>query len=218
MREFLGQLTSGRRLGWGLVSVRLAIVAMALAVLGGCTNPITIKPLLEQPSAGRYNVIAIGVFYDSGGPFGYRSYPVDSDDKLYFYRRLVEALRGSKAFAEVLDPAPALIHTQAEWRQAAAVLPASALLLTAKLWRKETGGAGDLLPMFPARTYYGANVVLRDSKADDIVSFKLWWEVRGSRVRARRLDRAELDTVFRSLADETAAAIVRWSRGESLAR
>ena len=205
-------------------SVRLAIVAMALAVLGGCESGPTIEPHLVQPSAGRYNVVAIGGFCcaipngsvenglvlrrspSSGGaikPF-IRVYSLGFDGQRLFRRRLVEALRGSKAFAEVLDPAPAL-------------LPASALLLTAETWRQVTGGCNwaYMFDFRPCDTYYGANVELRDSKASPVVSFKIWWSDKIWRERSRDYRGS---SKLGALADEAAAAIVGWSRGESLTR
>ncbi len=191
-------------LGWGVRrSVRLAGVAMVLAVLGGCNGlPTTIiKPqpvsaaVLEQPSSGRYDVVAIGGITGSWA---------SSEDQLYFRRRLVEALRRSKEFAKVQDPAPE-------------PLPASVLHLTAGLSLKRVCREMINWKLSGCRrwTYTSdAKVELRDSKGDQVI----WFEVSSHRHRVSTVgsDENKDHSLFGSMADEAAAAIVRWSRGESL--
>ena len=158
-------------------------VAVALVVMGGCTGT-TVEPLYEQSPTEPYNVVAIGRFSD---PWGYQSGTNE------FRRGLVWDLRRSKAFAEVIDPAPI-------------PLPASALLLTAAMAEPKRGGLcqdhifGTVCPF-----YAGATVELRDSTGDLFTSFKL---------RVHGYGRA----VLSKLAGETSAAIVRWSQGEGLSR
>jgi hypothetical protein len=113
-----------------------------------------------------------------------------------FASRLLDALRGSKAFAEVevLEPE-------------SAPLPDSGLRVSSNVWEEETGGYDVVWGSFPVQQYVGATVELRDSKARQVAKFDIW-----------RFGRLSSSYEVGSLADEAAAAIVRWSRGEGLTR
>ncbi len=56
-----------------------------------------------MPSGGSRPLHQQQTFGDIGDPFGHRAYPVDSDDELYFRRRLVEALRETSKGIRSLD-------------------------------------------------------------------------------------------------------------------
>ena len=171
---------------------RIIFTVLALVVISGCAGTaVDFDISIERAPRGPYDVVAIGVYFGDRAPIrGFRTYPVDSEDKLHFRRRLVEALRESKAFTDVLDPSPAL-------------LPASALLLAADI-RMTRGGWHTYSTLFGGGGNYwegrhvGAQVVLRDSKGTHLAVFEI------------------SDGEFGRLADEAAAAIVRWSQGEGL--
>ncbi len=166
---------------------RILFTVLALVVISGCAGTaVDFDISIERAPRGPYDVVAIGVYFGDRAPIrGFRTYPVDSEDKLHFRRRLVEALRESKAFTDVLDPSPAL-------------LPASALLLAADIRMTRGGWQSTLFGGNWEGRHVGAQVVLRDSKGTHLAVFEI------------------SDGEFDRLADEAAAAIVRWSQGEGL--
>ena len=137
---------------------RLAIAALALVVLVGCSG-ITMEVLGERVVSPGTGSVAIAIYEvgDAGGYF--RMYPVGSKNKRDFRRRLIEGLRRSKAFTEILDPPPAL-------------LPGPALVVSVKIGVKLTGG----LFTRQSRDEY-AIVELRDSKEVVLAKFEIWGEV-----------------------------------------
>ena len=157
---------------------RIAL-AVALVVMGGCAG-MTIVPLYVSPPTGLYNVV------------GVRS------NNVGFQSRLLDALRGSKAFAEVevLEPE-------------SAPLPDSGLRVSSYVWEVETGGGYDFVlgGRETVRRYVNVTVELRDSKARRVAKFRIW-----------RFGSLASSYEVGSLADETAAAIVRWSQGRGLSR
>ena len=101
---------SGRRAGVRWLNVGEArtmkriVFAVALVVLGGCAGT-TIDVSIERAPRGPYDGVAVDhtnhIEFDPGGR---RNFVGSSKDWLEFRRRLVEALRASDAFAELLDP------------------------------------------------------------------------------------------------------------------
>lgn len=156
----------------------LAIAVVALAVLVGCSSP-TVKVISAGgpwPPAGSY---AIAVEAKNA---------ISSEEKRYFRRRLVESLKRSKAFSEILEPQPA-------------VLPASALLVhfDIRFFTIRTGlfGQGK-----GARQAF-ADVRLEDSARTFLLAhFKV----------------GAPGASLRSLANETVSTIEKLARGESLTR
>ena len=185
-------------------SGRLAIAAMVLAVLVGCsgnTTEVFFREHVVSPGVGSV-AIAIYEVGDAGGDYlrvdsPPALLPASEKIKRDFRRRLVEGLRRSKAFTEILDPPPAL-------------LPAPALVVSAKIAVKYTSGFlnyQNMRGIFPSvvreRHINYAVVELRDSKEVVLAKFEIWGE-------------GEIVFEWCSLAKKIARAIARWSRGEGL--
>ena len=171
---------------------RIAL-AVALVVMGGCTG-MTFEPLNEQPPIGLYNVVGVR------SPIGRRAMA-----NIGFQSRLLDALRGSKAFAEVevLEPG-------------SAPLLDSGLRVSSSLWEKKTRGGWNYFSGYTqGRHYVGATVLLWDSKARHVATFSTRHV---ATFTIRRYGGLSSSYEVGSLADEAAAAIVRWSRGEGLSR
>src|SRR5581483_6326074 len=75
-------------------SLRVVVLALLLTLAGGCAST-TFKVKSEQPAARHYQAIAIP--------------HVDGKFAEGFRNGLVERIRASRSFAQVLDPAPKIL-------------------------------------------------------------------------------------------------------------
>lgn len=160
----------------------------------GCSS---IDPSAEQPPSAPVREIAVGGF-DSSDPDRQRI-------ARHFRRELALRLRESEAFEAVLIPPPSR-------------LPADAVLVTGRVIDVSDGSDAlrFLIGYGVGSSRVRARIELRDASGQMLARFDDSARAQDSPMSMSSSDAGDVDEVAATMADGTADAIVRWSRGEGL--
>jgi hypothetical protein len=172
-----------------------ATFLIMLTCMGGSCS--SIDPSAEQPPAGPVREIAVGGF-DSSDPDRQRI-------ARHFRRELAARLRDSEAFEAVLLPPPPR-------------LPADAVLVTGRM--TDVSDGSDALRFLIGgglgASSVNARIELQDAAGQTLAVFEDSRHAAQSSLSMTPWAGTDADEVAAAMADGTAEAIIRWSKGEGL--
>jgi len=163
---------------WIGQAILVAIFVSVLAVVSGCSTT-AITPISSHPPTAHYQAIAIGEI--EATPY-----------TAAFRRSVVQRLKESNAFVQILDPSPK-------------PLPGSTVELTGKLGY-DIGGSVIGYCCLPA--YAAGHFYLKDEKGTVFGEF-----IARRDTNYGLYNDAKMTGLFRGLGDAVADAVARWVRG-----
>ena len=182
------------------ISVLCFAVAM-LTVLSACTAT-TVTPEFVQPTETKVERVAIG--------------EITVENELWelyvphFRRSLAFKLRESQAFLEVVD-----VVEMAE--DDVPALTADAVLISGRLTEIDKGNAAArwIIGFGAGRAKARGSFQISDAEGDTMVSFQTWKAYSGG-AGIGGAGFVDMGDLVQQLGEETAASIIRWTRGEAL--
>lgn len=171
------------------------IIMVGSIILSACTTTTITPEITERPSQ-RVDTIAVGNLEAADTLW---------EDKIpYFRRALVERLRESKAFRQILDPAPE-------------PLPEGTVRLSGHVTEIDKGSqALRLLIGFGAgRARAAGTFEIRDQDGTLLARFESRKAYSGG-IGIGGIDLLDMDELAQRLGEETADTVIRWSQGRPL--
>ncbi len=181
---------------------QLVVLCFAMLVALGACTATTVTPEFVQPSETKVERVAIG--------------EIEAEDELWqlyishFRVGLASKLRGSHAFLEVLDDVEVTEDGKAE-------LPSDAVLITGTLTEMDKGNAAArwIIGFGAGRAKARGRFQISDTQGEALARFQTWKAYSGG-AGIGGASFVSMEDLAQELGEETAASVIRWSRGKPL--